>query len=250
MAEAQGRCWAGPTLLGVDASQRRWEMGDIRDPLRRELLRQALALQISSGPFGPEELSRRCGVEEPICGRLLEALAAEGFLERIEAEGRRRPLYKVSEKGRAAIRVVLTGGVFDGIHMGHLFALNEAKKLGDLLIVVVARDSTAEGRKGKRPIFPEWERRALIEAMKPVDVALLGQEGLSLREFLDRIRPDVLAVGYDQGRIEEAVRGLIAEMGLRTEVVRLPKRDGPGLMSSTEVRLRIVGDWGRAGSGP
>lgn len=213
-------------------------------------MRQALALQISSGPFGPEELSRRCGIEAARCGELLGTLEAEGLLERAEAEGRRRALYRVSDKGRAAVRVVLTGGVFDAIHVGHLFALSEAKKLGDLLVVVVARDSTAEGRKGKRPIFPEGERRALIEAMKPVDVALLGREGFSLREFLDRIRPDVLAVGYDQGRIEEEVRKLIAEMGLRTEVVRLPKRDGPGLASSTEVKLRVVEDWGGGGSGP
>ncbi|MEM2226639.1 MAG: adenylyltransferase/cytidyltransferase family protein [Candidatus Bathyarchaeia archaeon] len=224
-------------------------MGD-QDPLRKELLRQALALQISSGPFRPEELSRRCGIEAKRCEELLEALAAEGLLERAEAEGGRGALYRVSDKGRASVKVVLTGGVFDTIHMGHLFALSEAKRLGDLLIVVVARDSTAEEQKGKRPIFPEGERRALIEAMKPVDVALLGQEGLNLRGFLDLIRPDVLAVGYDQCRIEEAVRRIISEMGLRTEVVRLPKRDGPGLASSTEVKLKVVEGWGRGRSGP
>lgn len=174
----------------------------------------------------------------------MEDLAAEGLLEHAEAEGGRGPLYKVSARGRAAVRVVLTGGVFDAIHMGHLFALSEAKKLGDLLVVIVARDSTVERLKGRRPIFPEEERRALVEAMKPVDVALLGEEGFGMRKFLDRIRPDVLAVGYDQSRIEEAARNLIAEMGLRTEVVRLPKREGPGLSSSTEVKLRALWNFG------
>ena len=218
-------------------------MAEPPDPMRKELLRQALALQISSGPFGPEGLSRRCGIGAARCEEILEDLAAEGFLERaIVGEGR-GPLYKVSKKGRAAVKVVLTGGVFDAIHVGHLFALSEAKRLGDLLVVVVARDSTAERLKGKRPIFPEGERRALIEAMKPVDVALLGQEGFSLRGFLERIEPDVLAVGHDQGRVEEAVRGLISEMGLRTEVIRLPRHDGPGLTSSTEVKLKVVEGW-------
>ena len=228
-------------------------MIDLRDPVAKEVLRQALALQMRSfGPFTPEELSSRCGIEAARCAEILEGLVTRGLINKIKriGEGESGPLYEVSEKGRAALRVVLTGGVFDAIHVGHLFALSEAKKLGDVLVVVVARDSTAEKLKGKKPIFPEGERRALIEAMKPVDVALLGREEFSLREFLDRIRPDVLAVGYDQGRIEEAAREAIREMGLRTEIVRLPKRDGPGLTSSTDVKLRILKGWRPGGSEP
>lgn len=119
------------------------------------------------------------------------------------------------------VRVMATG-VFDLLHPGHIHYLTEAKKLGDELIVVVARDSTAERFK-HRPIVNEEQRREMVAALKPVDRALLGNEG-SIYDILTDIRPDVIALGFDQvqdeGRIQEECR----KRGLaHTRVVRLPK---------------------------
>jgi FAD synthetase len=87
-------------------------------------------------------------------------------------------------------------GVFDLLHPGHLYFLREARKLGDELWVVVARDSTARRFKHE-PIMSEGSRVALVESLKPVDRAVLGHEG-NIYEILDEIRPDVIALGFDQ----------------------------------------------------
>ena len=70
---------------------------------------------------------------------------------------------------------VMASGVFDILHPGHVMFLREAKKLGDELVVVVARDSTVMKFKHK-PIMPENVRRFLVESLKPVDRAVLGHE--------------------------------------------------------------------------
>jgi cytidyltransferase-like protein len=76
-----------------------------------------------------------------------------------------------------------------------LAALTEAKKLGDVLVVVVATDTTVETLKERKPLFPEEDRRALVEGLKPVDIAILGYEdvGFGFEQVLDDVKPDVVA---------------------------------------------------------
>jgi FAD synthetase len=93
------------------------------------------------------------------------------------------------------VRVVATG-VFDLLHLGHLHFLEEAKKLGDELIVIVARDSTARKRKHE-PITPEDMRVEMIAALKPVDRAVLGYEDDMLR-IIKEVKPDIIE-GYPEG---------------------------------------------------
>ncbi|HLH86225.1 MAG TPA: adenylyltransferase/cytidyltransferase family protein, partial [Thermoplasmataceae archaeon] len=62
------------------------------------------------------------------------------------------------------------------MHLGHIHYLTESRKLGDELLVVVARDSTAV-KNGKRPLFDEVSRLKMVEQLKPVDRAILGHEG-------------------------------------------------------------------------
>ena len=79
--------------------------------------------------------------------------------------------------------VVLASGVFDLLHLGHVRFLEEAKKLGGenaKLVVVIARDSTVEKTKGRKPVMPETQRRMLGESLKVVDEAVLGQEEFDL----------------------------------------------------------------------
>lgn len=130
---------------------------------------------------------------------------------------------------------VLAAGVFDLLHYGHLRYLEEAKNLGGEdaeLIVVVARDSTVLKRKGRLPVMNEVHRRALVEALKPVDEVILGGVDLNTAKVIQKVKPDIIALGYDQGDIAE----LIARQGGAGKVVRLKKY---GDVSSSMIRKLI-----------
>ncbi len=137
------------------------------------------------------------------------------------------------------VRVMATG-VFDLLHPGHVAFLREAKALGDELVVVVARDSTAKRFK-HTPITPEGQRLEMVAALKPVDRAVLGNEG-DIYEILDDLRPDVIALGYDQVHNEGKILEECKRRGLtRTKVVRLPKFEGD--LDGTRKIVQRVADW-------
>jgi cytidyltransferase-like protein len=143
--------------------------------------------------------------------------------------------------GRAQIRIVLAGGVYDVLHVGHLAALTEAKTLGDVLVAVVATDITVEMLKSRKPIFPEKDRRALVEGMKPVDKAILGYEdvGMGYEQVLTDVMPDIVAFGYDQANLERSVREIIERHKLKIRMVKLSQFDHEKYLSSTSVRQRF-----------
>ncbi len=130
-------------------------------------------------------------------------------------------------------------GVFDLLHPGHVYFLREARKLGDELWVVVARDSTARKFKHE-PIMPEAARFQMVEALKPVDHAVLGHEG-NIYDILDEIRPDIIAIGYDQVHSEERILAECRKRGLATKVLRLPKFEGD--LVGTRKIVRKVAEW-------
>jgi cytidyltransferase-like protein len=103
--------------------------------------------------------------------------------------------YFMKTEGRKQIKVVMTGGVFDIIHLGHLYTLNEAKKHGDILVVSVARDELVLKKKGKL-IHPQEVRAEIVGHLKPVDIALVGID--RPEKTLERVGPDVIIYGYDQ----------------------------------------------------
>ncbi len=110
-------------------------------------------------------------------------------------------------------------GVFDILHPGHLYFLSEAKKLGDELLVVVARDQTARRLKHE-PYVPEHIRREMVEALKPVDRAVLGSTTDIYSTVVD-LRPDIIALGYNQIFNEQEVQAECARRGVPVRVVRL-----------------------------
>ena len=116
------------------------------------------------------------------------------------------------------VRVMATG-VFDLLHPGHLYFLTEARKLGDELVVVVARDQTARRLK-REPYVPELIRREMVEALKPVDRAVLGSS-TDIYQTVVEFRPDVIALGYDQLWDEAEVEGECARRGVTVKVARL-----------------------------
>jgi FAD synthetase len=139
-------------------------------------------------------------------------------------------------------RVVLASGTFDLLHLGHVRFLEEAKKAGGKdaeLVVIVARDSTVKARKGKKPVMPEDQRRALVESLKVVDEAILGLEDFSIDKVIEKIKPDVIAVGHDQDGIEKEVQKAIQEkFGIKVvKIGRFGKRE---LDSSSKIVRKIV----------
>jgi len=110
-------------------------------------------------------------------------------------------------------------GVFDLLHPGHLYFLTEAKKLGDELVVVVARDQTARRLK-REPYVPEHIRREMVEALKPVDRAILGST-TDIYETVLNERPSIIALGYDQVWNEKEVEKECARRGVPVKVVRI-----------------------------
>ena len=126
----------------------------------------------------------------------------------------------LTEKGRKEIRVVFVGGGFEIIHYGHVYTLAKAKHLGDALVVSVARDSTIRRRKNREPLISETDRVRLLSALRDVDAAILGVEG-DIYVTLEKVKPDVVALGYDQYHLEEDVKREAAKRGLKVEVVRL-----------------------------
>ncbi|BAB60381.1 lipopolysaccharide core biosynthesis protein [Thermoplasma volcanium GSS1] len=134
------------------------------------------------------------------------------------------------------IRVMATG-VFDILHLGHIHYLKESKKLGDELVVVVARDSTARNN-GKIPIFDENSRLALISELKVVDRAILGHEGDMMKTVIE-VKPDIITLGYDQKFDEAELQSKINKLGITVKIVRISKYDGQ-LNSSSSVRKKIM----------
>ena len=116
------------------------------------------------------------------------------------------------------VRVMATG-VFDLLHPGHLYFLEEAKALGDELVVVVARDQTARRLK-KEPYTPENIRREMVEALKPVDRAVLGST-TDIYETVVRERPSIIALGFDQIWNEAEVEAECGRRGVPLKVVRI-----------------------------
>lgn len=144
---------------------------------------------------------------------------------------------------RRKSKIVLASGVFDLIHFGHIKFLEEAKKAGGLdakLVVIVARDSTVEKFKGKLPVLPEEERRAIVEALKPVDAAFLGNEPFDVEGIIKDCKPDMIVFGHDQGVIQERIRKYIKEHGMPIEIVKINKFGKEDINSSSKIKSRII----------
>ena len=117
------------------------------------------------------------------------------------------------------MKKVMCAGTFDIIHPGHLFYFSEAKKYGDKLVVVVARDNTSEKFKGKKPVHSERERLEAIRMLKIVDEAILGNKG-DIFEIIEKIKPDVICLGYDQKVQKQELEDELKKRGIKADVIR------------------------------
>ena len=138
---------------------------------------------------------------------------------------------------------ILAAGKFDILHLGHIAYLEQAKELAGNdgeLVVVLALDKTIERERGAPPVFPQEQRRKLVESLVFVDRAIIGLDTDDHTIIVEKIRPDIIALGYDQYTDVSALEKHFVEKGLDTKIVRLEKRDAEGLCSSTLIRKRII----------
>jgi FAD synthetase len=134
---------------------------------------------------------------------------------------------------------VMASGVFDILHPGHLHFLEEAKKLGDELVVVVATDKTVRARKHE-PMTPQDMRLRMIAALRPVDVAILGHDG-DMFKIVEELKPDIIALGFDQHHREDEIKTELEKRGLKVEIVRLPQLDHD-LTGSRKIMQKVI-EW-------
>lgn len=114
---------------------------------------------------------------------------------------------------------VLAFGVFDHIHEGHISFLEQAARLGDELIIAVARDSVVHALKNKIPSQSEEVRQRLLSEVKGVTEVVLGDEELGSWKVIKRINPHIICLGYDQYWLKKDLekhieRGLLSGMNI------------------------------------
>jgi len=131
---------------------------------------------------------------------------------------------------------VMATGTFDLLHLGHIYFLKEAKKLGDKLVVVVATDSTVRKLKHE-PINTEEIRLGLIKELKLVDEAYLGHED-DMYEIVNEVKPDIIALGFDQVHDEKVIKSELKKRKIKVKVKRLTEFKGGSDLEGTR---RIIG---------
>ncbi|KKG03932.1 FAD synthase [Methanosarcina mazei] len=136
---------------------------------------------------------------------------------------------------------VLATGTFDILHPGHVYFLAQAKALGDELFVIIARDSNVTHK--PKPVIPEEQRLEMVDALKAVNKAILGSEK-DMFEPLREIKPDIIALGYDQRFDTEILEKELTKRGLPAKVVRIPLSKECPLCSTGTIIKEVLKRYG------
>jgi D-beta-D-heptose 7-phosphate kinase/D-beta-D-heptose 1-phosphate adenosyltransferase len=143
-----------------------------------------------------------------------------------DKEDMKKVVERLKKEGK---RIVFTNGCFDLIHVGHTRYLQEARKLGDVLIVGVNSDRSVRRIKGKkRPVIPEEERAEVLSALQCVDFVVIFGEPDPLN-IISLLKPDVLVKGGDWS--EDAIIGREVVESSGGKVVRIPEIKGASTSS-------------------
>ena len=133
-------------------------------------------------------------------------------------------------------RVVATG-TFDLLHPGHVLYLEKSGELGDELVVIVARDINV--RHKPKPIIPESQRLRMVQALKAVDRAVLGEEK-DIFQLIEKLQPDIITLGYDQHFDPAVLEAELFSRGIHAQIVRVEANDPCTLCSSRQIVAKIL----------
>jgi cytidyltransferase-like protein len=180
----------------------------------KRVIAKVFCLSVSKGFARIDELKNEMNLDMDMLKELIKRVEGKGLVATKDNK------VWITDEGRKRIKVVLAGGVFDIIHPGHIYTLSKAKEFGDVLIVSVARNLTVLKFKNKLPINDEKVRKELVSSLKYVDLALLGSE-VNIFETVERVKPDVIVLGYDQKHSEDELIKEADKRSLRFQVIRL-----------------------------
>jgi len=196
----------------------------INPSVAKRFLTTIISMRIEKGRSTTRDVAKRLAITRSESSKVLSGLERMGLVKK------RGSMIYPTPLGRGKVKIVMTGGVFDIVHVGHIATLRAARKLGDMLVVVVARDTNVRRMKGKDPVNGESMRLGIVRNLKPVDAAILGNDE-DIYKVVERIGPDIIALGYDQNHNEEAIAKELLRRGLRAKVKRL-KVQVPGAKTS------------------
>ncbi|HKG31771.1 MAG TPA: adenylyltransferase/cytidyltransferase family protein [Nitrososphaeraceae archaeon] len=184
------------------------------DPLDKAILASVYVSTLEPQVSSYDRIKDRLPIGKELYRSKVEQLSERGFIEKNDNS-------KLSFIGRDVLKVVLVGGVFDLIHPGHIHTLKAAKAQGDVLVVVVARTSTALNIKKDRRIYHnEVLRKELVSSLNLVDLAVIGKEG-TLYDTVEYVKPNIIALGYDQAHSEKDIAENCQNRNLNIRVIRL-----------------------------
>jgi len=145
---------------------------------------------------------------------------------------------------------VMAVGVFDLLHAGHLHYVEQAKSLGDELVVVVAHDDTVRKQKHE-PVTNQELRRRMVEGLKPVDKAIVGNPPSEpIFDILNIVKPDIIALGYDQKHSRDSIKSGLEDNGWsQIQVIRVEGL-ADDLDGTRKIIARILSLWSGETGGP
>src|SRR5919201_2390245 len=184
------------------------------DPMDKAILVLLYVSNLEPEVSALTRIKSKLPISEEIYKSKIKHLIERGFVEEYDQS-------KLTFIGRDILKVVLVGGVFDLIHPGHIHTLKAAKSEGDVLVVIVARQSTAQKIKKDRKIYhDESQRKELVASLNFVDLVLIGREG-TLYDTVEYVKPNVIALGYDQAHSEKDIADNCKKRTLNVHVIRL-----------------------------
>lgn len=155
----------------------------------------------------------------------------------IKLEELKKIVNKLKNEGK---KVVFTNGCFDILHIGHVKYLEEAKKLGDILIVGVNSDESVRILKGEeRPIMPEEERAEILAALECVDYVVIFYE-TNPENLIAQLKPDIHIKGGDYAMDEIPESKLVESLGGKTVIIK--ETEGKSTSNIIQKMLRLYGE--------
>jgi FAD synthetase len=135
------------------------------------------------------------------------------------------------------LTTVVATGTFDLLHPGHVLYLERSKILGDELVVIVARDLNV--RHKPKPVVPEEQRQRMVQSLKAVDRAILGEE-IDIFRTIEQLKPDIITLGFDQHFDIANLETELSRRGLHPRIVRIEAHEPCHLCSSRRIVAKIL----------